>query len=235
MGFKGKRTKGLFLTTSVKPRTKKALKSPYKTTKSNRSSPKEKSSSLKFGYIKSPKRKSKRGAPSPFKNNISFVSPLRKKQRTTESPFLPKGIISSAPKKSKRKLLNDHAYSSADNSLFGFSVVMDDSFDNETSVHILIKNVKYESSIGIKNQTPVINNDSKQQESIEFEDHNLSLGFESIRTMREQFGNDSPSDHDSVNQTPVNNNDRDTDRHRRCLGGASTVSRVNTMVTWLVY
>ena len=28
---------------------------------------------------------------------------------------------------------------------------------------------------------------------------------------------------------------RDTDRHRRCLVGASIVSRVNTMVTWLVY
>ena len=28
---------------------------------------------------------------------------------------------------------------------------------------------------------------------------------------------------------------RDTDRHRRCLGVASMISRVNTKVTWLVY
>ena len=28
---------------------------------------------------------------------------------------------------------------------------------------------------------------------------------------------------------------RDTNRHLRCLGGASMVSRVNTMITWLVY
>ena len=28
---------------------------------------------------------------------------------------------------------------------------------------------------------------------------------------------------------------RDTDRHRRCLGGAFMISLVNTMVTWLVY
>ena len=28
---------------------------------------------------------------------------------------------------------------------------------------------------------------------------------------------------------------RDTDRHRRCLGVAFMISRVNTMVTWLVY
>ena len=122
----------MFLTTSVKPRTRKKLQSPYKASKKNSSS-KEDTCSLKFGYIKSPTRSS-----SPYKINVSFKSPSRKKQRLGDSPFIPSKVISSTPKKSRRKLLHDHIYCK-DNSIGGLNFAGDDdSFDIEINVSELV-------------------------------------------------------------------------------------------------
>ena len=108
--FKGKQKKRLFLSTNVKPRYHriKSIKSPYKSSGKRKIRPKENDSPMNFGYIKSPVLKLKRGAPSPCKHTV--FSPLRKKQRTAQSPCVYKFVAPSTPKKSKRRILDDHCY-----------------------------------------------------------------------------------------------------------------------------
>ena len=105
--FKGKRKKRLFLSTNVKPRYH-MIKSPCKSPAKRKIRPKENDSPMNFGNIKSPVLKLKRGAPSPCKHTV--FSPLRKKQRTAQSPCAYKFVASSTPKKSKRRILDDHCY-----------------------------------------------------------------------------------------------------------------------------
>ena len=119
------------------------------------------------------------------------MSPSRKKQRLGDSPFIPSKVISSTPKKSRRKLLHDHMYCK-DNSIGGLNIVGDDdSFDIEINVSELEQTENKKQALGI-------GNDTEDLKSVTDEDHNKSVGFEALNSMLDQFENESQSEHNSV-------------------------------------
>lgn len=110
-GFKGKRKKSLFVSITVKPHYHKVkrIKSHFKSLAKQRMRMKENNSSMHLKHIKSPVLIFKCWPPSPCKH-IMFL-PLRKKQRTKKiKPMFTQVLASSTPKKSKRRLINDHNY-----------------------------------------------------------------------------------------------------------------------------